>query len=220
MVLPVEIAASAAAEQARMANLFPQFASAMEAAFPAATYPDYRWEGLRVETDDDYVLTLFHVWEQGQMNSNLGPVMFQHGAGKTGSEFLETSIPDHVKAFIDAGHHVYVGNNRGIEYSREHKTLDPVLDDDLYWDFSWADMAYDVYANVDKMYARTSEFTGNNKKGVYIGNSQGTVQMTVALAENENRLLPKLSKVIEMAPCVVSGDGPKGVTDLTQESMS
>ena len=136
--------------------------------------------------------------------------MFQHGAGKSGSEFLAMSISSHVETFVEAGHHVYVGNSRGVEYSRDHENLDPVLDDDLYWDFSWADMAYDVYANVERMYARTNEITGNDKKGVYIGMSQGTIQMTVALAENEDRLLSKLSKVIEMAPCVVPGDGPFG----------
>lgn len=197
--------------QIAAANLYPQFAQAMETAFPAADYPLYRWEGLRTETDDGYVLTLFHVYKEGEMNSDLGPVMFQHGAGKTGSEFLATSIPNYVELFVEAGHHVYVGNNRGIEYSREHLTLDPELDADLYWDFSWADMAQDVYANVEKMY----ENAGNDKKGVYIGNSQGTIQMTVALVEDEDRLVSKLSKVIEMAPCVVSGDGAFGETDLS-----
>ena len=53
---------AATAAQIAMANLYPQFAQAMELTFPAATYPDYRWEGLRTVTDDDYVLTLFHVW--------------------------------------------------------------------------------------------------------------------------------------------------------------
>lgn len=39
--------------------------------------------------------------------------------------------------------------------------------------------------------------------------------MTVALVEDEDRLVSKLSKVIEMAPCVVSGDGAFGETDLS-----
>ena len=31
-------------------------------------YPDYDWEGIEVTTDDGYILTLFHVWKEGQMD--------------------------------------------------------------------------------------------------------------------------------------------------------
>jgi len=38
------------------------------------------------------------------------------------------------------GFDVWLGNNRGTMYSREHKHLDPDADDD-YWDFSHHEFA-------------------------------------------------------------------------------
>lgn len=73
--------------------------------------------------------------------------------------------------FVDSGHHVYLGNNRGNLNSLGHVSLDRDTDAAEYWDFSWADMAYDVYANVEAMYWSAS----NNKKGYYFGFSQGTI---------------------------------------------
>ena len=46
------------------------------------TYPDYDWEGLSVRTEDDYILTTFHVWKQSaiddddQVMDSKAPVFF------------------------------------------------------------------------------------------------------------------------------------------------
>ena len=69
------------------------------------------------------------------------------------------------------GHHVYIGNNRGVEYSRGHVSLDPVLDAEEYYKFSFHEMAYDVYAQVEKLY----ESAGGKNKVVYLSFYQGTV---------------------------------------------
>ena len=55
-------------------------------------------------------------------------------------------------------------------------------------------MAYDVYAQVEKMY----ESAGGVNKGYYFGLSQGTVQMTIALAleGGDARLHNTLERVI------------------------
>ena len=89
----------------------------------------------------------------------------------------------------DLGHNVYIGNNRGNEYSQGHVAADDfiTLFPDSYWDFSWHDMHKDVLANVEAMY-RDSD----NTKGIYIGYSQGTIQATVALVEREDTLLQYL----------------------------
>ena len=48
----------------------------------------------------------------------------------------------------DLGYDIWMGNNRGTEYSQGHKTL--TTDDRAYWEYSWADMGlYDDPANIN-----------------------------------------------------------------------
>ena len=63
-----------------------------------------------------------------------------------------------------------MGNSRGNIYSRGHKTLDPYLDAEKYFEYSFFESgAYDIPAMVD--YIRN--YTGQDKIG-YMGYSQGT----------------------------------------------
>ena len=39
-------------------------------------HPEYSWEGIKVTTDDKYILTLFHVWREDVLDDTKGPVMF------------------------------------------------------------------------------------------------------------------------------------------------
>jgi len=75
------------------------------------------------------------------------------------------------------GHDIYLGNTRGNNYSREHVYLDPAVDEDLYWDFSYYEMGNDIVAALGKMHEETG------KKGWYIGMSQGTSSMQSALSQ-------------------------------------
>ena len=110
------------------------------------------------------------------------------------------------------GHDVYIGNNRGTEYSQTHTTLDAETDQAEYWNFSFNDYADDVLANVIAMHL--SAGTG---KGWYYGWSMGTVQMLVALTKYESELSPYLNKAILLTPCTLLGEETE--PDLTQESM-
>ena len=75
--------------------------------------------------------------------------------------------------FADLGYDIYLGNNRGREYSFGHTQLtSPAEDPELYWDFSWHEMAFDVMANAKAM---TENAAGNFSKGWYVGYSQGTI---------------------------------------------
>ena len=66
---------------------------------------------------------------------------------------------------------MWIGSNRGTEYSQGHTTLDAAVDEKEYWDFTWAEMGlYDDTANIRKMV----EVTGDEKV-FYIGYSQGTI---------------------------------------------
>mmetsp|Transcript_16537 Transcript_16537/g.22346 ORF Transcript_16537/g.22346 Transcript_16537/m.22346 type:complete len:85 (+) Transcript_16537:215-469(+) len=77
--------------------------------------------------------------------------------------------PFHLK-LVDAGYDVWIGNNRGTEYSQQHETLSAKNDTD-YWMFTYGDMGlYDDVANIKMIKEQTGE-----DKIFYIGYSQGTI---------------------------------------------
>jgi len=39
-----------------------------------------------------------------------------------------------------------------MQYSQGHVSLDMDIDDEEYFNYSWHEFAYDVYANVEAMY--------------------------------------------------------------------
>ena len=88
-------------------------------------------------TDDDYILTTFHVLGKkgSRQKTTEGSVLIQHGHTSDGTRMMETfedRIPFHL-LLVDAGYDVWIGNNRGTEYSWGHKTLSEL--DPLYWNF-------------------------------------------------------------------------------------
>lgn len=83
--------------------------------------------------------------------------------------------PHRSLAFIlaDMGYDVWMTNNRGTRYSREHKVYINKMDNWRYWDFSFDEMAqYDIPANFEYIKNVTKA-----KQIIYIGHSQGTTQM-------------------------------------------
>ena len=84
---------------------------------------------------------------------------------------------------VEAGHDVYFASNRGTEYATGHTTLDYLVDEKEYWNFSWGEFPQDILASAEVMYN-----SANAGKGYYIGYSQGTIQMLAALATIENEL--------------------------------
>ena len=116
----------------------------------AQSYPSYSWKAMEVTTSDDYILTMFHVWNEETRDASKGPVLFQHSLLNDGTSWLE--LTDNQPSFIikvaDLGHDVYIGNNRGTEYSQKHVTLDAAEDQEQYWDFTWHNMAEDVLAEI------------------------------------------------------------------------
>ena len=97
--------------------------------FMSASYPDHTWEAINVTTNDDYELTLFHVWNAAKRTElgAQGPILFQHGGGQDAVAFLLMGggtewNPGNAAPiqFADLGYDIYLGNNRGTEYSRGH----------------------------------------------------------------------------------------------------
>ena len=105
----------------------------------------------------------------------------------------------------EAGYDVWIGNNRGTEYSQSHTSL--TTDDQEFWAWTWAEMGiYDDVANIKKM----KEHSGAEKV-FYLGYSQGTVQMFYALSHlEEDFFVDNLYKFVALAPCTLcSQDGPE-----------
>ena len=106
----------------------------------------YTWEPLKVTTDDGYILTTFHI--TGKVDSEpvkpldtLGSVVIQHGLFQDAASWLsnyeEPNKPFHLQ-LVDEGYDVWLGNNRGTEYSQGHMTY--TSEDPEYWGFEWSDM--------------------------------------------------------------------------------
>ena len=127
-----------------------------------------------VTTEDGYILTVWRI-KHGNNTSSDAPnkkvVFFQHGLLATGHSFV-CNHPEHTVTFLlaNAGYDVWIGNNRGCYFGRNHTTLDPNKDNG-FWDFSWEEMGrYDVRNQIKYV----KQQTGAPKVG-YVGHSEGTI---------------------------------------------
>lgn len=134
----------------------------------------YDWEAHKVHTEDKYILTTFHILGksgQPRPTESKGSVLCQHGDFEDGASWLSgfEGTPFHM-LLVDEGYDIWIGSNRGTEYSWDHETLSS-KDDNEYWMWSWAEMGlYDDVANI-KMIKEQAEV----EKVFYIGYSQGTI---------------------------------------------
>ena len=97
----------------------------MEAAM--AAFPNHEWEAMTVTTVDGYILTMFKLWNpavrdalmEERDNEPTEPIFIQHGGGMDGPNWFEWSTEDRPAPIVlaDEGYVVYIGNNRGSEYS-------------------------------------------------------------------------------------------------------
>ena len=111
---------------------------------------------------------------------------------------------------FDQGYDVWLGNNRGTEYSWDHEWLSS-KEDNAYWMWTWADMGlYDDVANIQMIKEKTNE-----EKIFYVGYSQGTIQMLYSLVHLEESFhVHNLHKAVLLAPCFVPN-----TSDLTPSEV-
>ena len=114
----------------------------------------YTWEAHEVTTEDGYILTTFHVTgstETGLFSPNKGTVLIQHGGSSDAASWISYYYDSKPMPLIlaDQGYDVWMGNNRGTEYSYGHRD-GLTIDSEEYWAWSFAEMGiYDVPANID-----------------------------------------------------------------------
>ncbi|KAJ1804946.1 cholesterol esterase, partial [Coemansia sp. RSA 2598] len=122
-------------------------------------------------------------------------VLFWHGFMLSSECFV--CHPDWVNILpfrlAEAGYDVWLGNSRGNKYSYKHIKYAP--DDTRFWNFSIDEIAnIDVPATIDYILKETGA-----SALTYIGFSQGTAQMFMALSRN--RLLnQQVSHFVALAP--------------------
>jgi len=118
-----------------------------------------------------------------------------------------SNAADKSNAFIlsDAGYDVWMGNNRGSTYSRGHVKYD--RKDFQFWQFYQEEMGtVDVTTFVDFIIEKTGV-----EKVSYVGHSEGTTQMFMALSLMPDYFRAKVNVFVAMAPPVFI----RSITDPT-----
>lgn len=155
-----------------------------------------------VQTDDGYILSLFripHGREPPAENTTRPVVLLQHGLEDSSFTWV-SNFADQSLAYLlaDSGFDVFLGNNRGSTYSKNHAWL-PV-DSKEFWDFTWDEMAkYDLPSNV----LFITELTGADSIG-YVGHSEGTMQAFAGLTINQT-VADKVNSFVALAPVAYDG---------------
>lgn len=130
----------------------------------------YSFEKYSVQTDDGYILELHRIFKEKKEGQ---PVVFlQHGLFSCSETFIMTGKDSSAFRFAELGYDVWLGNNRGNQYSRNHVRLNPQNKEDQkeYFDYSFYELAkYDLPANIDFVLNQTKQ-----QKISYMGHSQGT----------------------------------------------
>ena len=150
----------------------------------------YYFDTHKVTTEDGYILSLFRLrYKAATPNGKV--VFLQHGLNNDAGTWVING-EDKALAFLLAkkGFDVWMGNNRGNKYSRSHVNLNP--NKAKFWEFSFDEKGrYDIPANLNYV----NQHTGGAKI-IYIGYSQGTTQMFVALSDAKIR--PKVAPLIKV----------------------
>ncbi|KYR00533.1 carboxylic ester hydrolase [Tieghemostelium lacteum] len=160
-----------------------------------------------VTTEDGYILGVFRIPHgRNQTETNKKPVLLQHGLLDSSITFI-INLPSESLSYIlaDAGYDVWLGNNRGNEYSTNHTTLSNSSKE--FWEFSYDEMGlYDLPATVDYILDQTSQSTIT-----YVGHSEGTMQAFIAYLK-----VPLFSEKVPLFFAL----GPVGnVTNITNKGL-
>lgn len=111
--------------------------------------------------------------------------------------------PNKSLAYIlaDIGYDVWLTNNRGTRFSREHQIYINKMENSKFWDFSFDEMAeFDIPANFEYI----KNITKSNQI-LYIGHSQGTTQMFAHLAVNPE-FKKNIKAFIGLGPVIFVGN--------------
>ncbi|EAR90444.2 Ab-hydrolase associated lipase region protein (macronuclear) [Tetrahymena thermophila SB210] len=156
-------------------------------------YLNYPMETHYITTEDGYILTFFRIQAKNStIQSNLPAVYFQHGLGDSSDTIClnnEEIAPGLMIA--NAGYDLWLGNSRGNRYSMNHTIYSS--NDTQFWQFTYQHIAhYDLPAAFEYIKKVTQQ------KIHYIGHSQGTIVMFMALARKDSKVINNLKSYIAL----------------------
>ncbi|XP_017486992.1 PREDICTED: lipase 3-like [Rhagoletis zephyria] len=171
-------------------SLFLLYAVAHTSALTTPIYPttadrvvanNYPVESHTVQTIDGYLLTMFRIpYSLRAQNANVPnkTVLFlQHGLISSSDDWILAG-PDKALAYLaaDAGYDVWLGNFRGITYSRRHVSRSP--EKKAFWRFSFHELGiYDLPAMFEYVLRTTMKDSLH-----YVGHSMGTTTFMVLMS--------------------------------------
>ncbi|ORY70769.1 Alpha/Beta hydrolase protein [Leucosporidium creatinivorum] len=162
-----------------------------------AEFFGYECESLEVETEDGFVLRVHHLLSK--KHKQLGhPVILQHGILSNSVTFMVNEERSLAFWLMERGYDVYLSNIR-TNFKMPHRHFP--RSDPRYWAWSVEQIAiYDLPAIVNFVHSRTG------RKPAYIGHSQGTGTMFLALSRGMRPDIGnKLSCFVALAPAVYGG---------------
>ncbi|KAH1022243.1 hypothetical protein HUJ04_011667 [Dendroctonus ponderosae] len=157
--------------------------------YPVQTY--------RVVTKDGYILTLFHMPNDGSRNPHAKkhPVYLQHGLVATCNNFLALQKDSLAFVLWDAGYDVWLGNYRGTYPSEEHVNL--TTRDEKFWETSMDDVPLiDLPAIFHTILAHSKP----DSKIIYIGHSLGTTFALMYASEFPNEAKSIIKMFVLLCP--------------------
>ncbi|KAE8881712.1 hypothetical protein PF003_g34375 [Phytophthora fragariae] len=168
----------------------------------------YEVELHKITTADRYVLTMHRIpksYDETQSGSAAATnkpvvILLQHGLLDSSYTWV-LNYRDQSLAFIlaDLGYDVWLGNNRGTTWSKEHKDFS--TDDERFWDFTWEDMGkYDLPAMI-----KTALSVSGRSTLSYVGHSEGTTQAFVGFSHDQE-LAKSVSYFGALTPVAWTGD--------------
>lgn len=171
-------------------------------------------------TRDGYILTLFRI-PHGVRSAAVGnPVILQHGLLDSSYTWVSNFANESLSYLLaDHGYDVWMGNNRGNRYGRNHTTLAP--EDAAFWQFSWDAMAAE---DVPTLINYVTTFTGKSTTS-WVGHSEGTIQMFAAGSSQSADAflvtqLAKLNLFVALAPVAyVNSIGSKIMVGLARSDV-
>ncbi|KAJ8922878.1 hypothetical protein NQ315_007913, partial [Exocentrus adspersus] len=130
----------------------------------------YPAETHKITTEDGYILVLHRIPRGIKGVKKKTPILIMHGLGSSSGDFINMG-PDNSLGYIlaDNGYDVWIGNARGNSYSNSHLYINPNLNPEKFYNFSWHEIGtIDIPAKIDYILKVT-----NQSKLYYIGHSQG-----------------------------------------------
>ncbi|XP_014212860.2 lipase 3-like [Copidosoma floridanum] len=175
----------------------------------------YPFEEHTVVTEDGYILGLHRI-PHGRRNydgsyfARRPPVLMMHGLGGSSADWVLMGPGYSLAYFLaDTGYDVWLGNNRGNVYSRNHTNMEPT--DRYFWDFSFHELGmYDLPSSIDYILGVT-----RHRRILYVGHSQGTTQLLVMTSQLP-RYNGKIALAAGLAPAAFTGYLRGPITQLTK----